>query len=225
LGEYKRGKWKMKVKLKLPLCFNWAQRHEGILGSGGIAPRILDLGTRWRWVVNFTPSRFTPQGKNPPQYPSDRRLGGPQSWSGRGGEEKNSQPPPGIELPNPDRPARSQSLHRLSYPGSSSSYWFFLFTTASRTAVGPTQPHIQWVPRVLSLGVKRPEFELTAHLHLVPRWKYEWSYTSTPQYALLLLSSSSSSSLEFRLCYIDSRVSLVFPKYARAVIYHWIWKQ
>jgi hypothetical protein len=28
----------------------------------------------------------------------DRRLGGPQSRSGRGGEEKNSQPPPGIEL-------------------------------------------------------------------------------------------------------------------------------
>jgi hypothetical protein len=27
----------------------------------------------------------------------DRRLGGPQSRSGRGGEEKNSQPPPEIE--------------------------------------------------------------------------------------------------------------------------------
>jgi hypothetical protein len=24
-------------------------------GSGGIAPRILDLGTRWRCVVSFTP--------------------------------------------------------------------------------------------------------------------------------------------------------------------------
>jgi hypothetical protein len=32
----------------------------------------------------------------------------------------------------------------------------FLFITASRTAVGPTQSLIQWVPRVLSLGVKRP---------------------------------------------------------------------
>jgi hypothetical protein len=27
----------------------------------------------------------------------DSRLGGPQSRSGRGGEEKNSQPPPGTE--------------------------------------------------------------------------------------------------------------------------------
>jgi len=30
----------------------------------------------------------------------DRRLGGPQSRSGRGGEEKNSQLPPGIYLCN-----------------------------------------------------------------------------------------------------------------------------
>jgi hypothetical protein len=34
--------------------------------------------------------------------------------------------------------------------------WIFLFTTASRTALGPTQPPIQRVPGALSLGVKRP---------------------------------------------------------------------
>jgi hypothetical protein len=31
----------------------------------------------------------------------------------------------------------------------------FLFATASKTALGPTQPPIQWVPGALSLGVKR----------------------------------------------------------------------
>jgi hypothetical protein len=47
-------------------------------------------------VVSFTPRPLYPQGKRP-WYPLDRKLGGPQSRSGRGGEEKNSQPPPGIE--------------------------------------------------------------------------------------------------------------------------------
>jgi hypothetical protein len=32
----------------------------------------------------------------------------------------------------------------------------FLFTTASRTAPGPTQPPIQWIQGALSLGVKQP---------------------------------------------------------------------
>jgi hypothetical protein len=32
----------------------------------------------------------------------------------------------------------------------------FLFTTASRTALGPSQPPIQWVQGPLSVGVKRP---------------------------------------------------------------------
>jgi hypothetical protein len=60
----------------------------------------------------------------------------------------------------------------------------FLFTTASRTTPGPTQPAIQWVPGALSLGVKRPGMKLTTHLHLVPMSKNEWSYTSTPQIRL-----------------------------------------
>jgi hypothetical protein len=35
----------------------------------------------------------------------------------------------------------------------------FLFNTASRTALGLTQPPIQWIPVALSLGVKRPRRE------------------------------------------------------------------
>jgi len=35
------------------------------------------------------------------------RLGGPQSRSGKGGEEKNSKSQPGIEPQNPDHPVCS----------------------------------------------------------------------------------------------------------------------
>jgi hypothetical protein len=35
----------------------------------------------------------------------------------------------------------------------------FLFHTASRPVLGPTEPPIQWVPGALSLGLKRPECE------------------------------------------------------------------
>jgi hypothetical protein len=60
----------------------------------------------------------------------------------------------------------------------------FLFTTASRRTLGPTQPPIQWVPGALSMGVKRLEREAD-HSHLVPRSKNEWSYACTPQYAIM----------------------------------------
>jgi hypothetical protein len=68
-------------------------------------------------VDSFTPRPLYPQGKSP-WYPLDRRLGGHQRRSGRGGEEKNYQPPSGIEPWNPDSPARGPALYRLSYHGS-----------------------------------------------------------------------------------------------------------
>jgi hypothetical protein len=67
-------------------------------GSGSVALRIFGLDTRWRWVVSFMPRPIYPQVKSP-CYPLDRRLGEPQSRSGRGGEERNSQPLPGLEPP------------------------------------------------------------------------------------------------------------------------------
>jgi len=66
-------------------CFNQAQLHEDVLGSGGINPRI-NLGTICRWVVSITPHR------NIRRNPLDRRLGGPQIRSGRGWGEKNPSP-------------------------------------------------------------------------------------------------------------------------------------
>jgi hypothetical protein len=67
-------------------------------GSRGKAPHSLDLGTRQRSVVSFTFRPLYLQGKSP-WYPLDRRLGGPQNWSGHGGEGKNSQLLLGLEPP------------------------------------------------------------------------------------------------------------------------------
>jgi hypothetical protein len=53
----------------------------------------------------------------------------------------------------------------------------FFFTTASRLALGSTQPSIQWVQSAFSLGVKRP-----GQLHLVPRPRMLGAVPTLPQY-------------------------------------------
>jgi hypothetical protein len=61
----------------------------------------------------------------------------------------------------------------------------FLFTTASRTAPGSTQPPIQWVPGFLSLGVKRLGREADHSPPSSAEVKNAWSYNSTPQYVFI----------------------------------------
>jgi hypothetical protein len=56
----------------------------------------------------------------------------------------------------------------------------FLFTIASRTVLGPTQPHIQWVPGALSLGAKRPGRKADHSPPTSAEVKNAWGYTSTP---------------------------------------------
>jgi hypothetical protein len=56
----------------------------------------------------------------------------------------------------------------------------FLFTPASRTALAPTQPPIQWVPGAFSLGVKRPGREADHSPPSSAEVKNVWRYTSTP---------------------------------------------
>jgi len=67
-------------------------------GKGKVVPVLFltehqAMKARWPWywmaLVSFTPQPLYPQGKSP-WYPLYRRLGGLQSRSGRGGEEKNS---------------------------------------------------------------------------------------------------------------------------------------
>jgi hypothetical protein len=63
----------------------------------------------------------------------------------------------------------------------------YLFTTASRAALGPTQLPVQLVPRAPSLGVKRPGREADDSPPSNAEVKNVWSYISTPQYVFMAL--------------------------------------
>jgi hypothetical protein len=68
---------------------------------------FLDLGTRWRWVVSFTPWLLNPRRKCP-RYPLDRGLG----WApGSAWRRENLH----CRESNPGRPVSSSSLYWLSY--------------------------------------------------------------------------------------------------------------
>jgi hypothetical protein len=104
-------------KVKLSLCLtNEALPHEDVWGSGCIDPHVLDLGTSWRWVVSFMPWPLYPRGKSPP----DTHCIG--SWMGPRTDlddvERKIVSLLRLEIRPLGRPARSQSLYRLSYCGS-----------------------------------------------------------------------------------------------------------
>jgi hypothetical protein len=66
------------------------------MGEWKYSSTFFDLDIRWRGVGSFTTGKLYPRRKSP-QYPLDRRLGGPQSRPGRCGVEKNLLPLPGIK--------------------------------------------------------------------------------------------------------------------------------
>jgi hypothetical protein len=88
-----------KVKVKLSLCLTKHHIMKSYWWSADRAPHILDLRTRWRWFVSFTPPLLYPQGKSP-WYPLHGRLDGPQSQSGCDGGTQT-----------PDHPAHSPVIY------------------------------------------------------------------------------------------------------------------
>jgi hypothetical protein len=90
-------------------CASLTEHHamKAYLVSEGIAPRILDLDTRWRWMVRQRPDRFTPREKA-----LGTQIGG---WVGpTAGLDTvvNRKIPSPAGIRTPDHPARSRALYR-----------------------------------------------------------------------------------------------------------------
>ena len=78
-------------------------------------PRILNLETRWRWVVKLYAPVDVPQGKRP-RYPLARMLGGVQIWSGCHKEGRDILKREGERTTIPR--SSNLSLYRLMHRGS-----------------------------------------------------------------------------------------------------------
>jgi hypothetical protein len=61
----------------------------------------------------------------------------------------------------------------------------FLSATAFRSAMGPTQPPIQWVPWAISLGIKWWAREVDHPCPFNAEVKNAWSYTYAPSYVCM----------------------------------------
>jgi hypothetical protein len=96
---------KMQVKVKWPRYRSGVAQRVG----RGIALLFYDLGTRRGWVVSVTPWPYFTHGKDPVPILQEAGWAPGSVWTGA---EKLA--PTGIR--SPDRPARCQSLYRLSYP-------------------------------------------------------------------------------------------------------------
>jgi hypothetical protein len=97
-----------------------------------------DLGTRWSWVVSFTPQPLCPQGKSPGYLLHSRLAGAPEPiWSLR--RREKSLAPFGNRIPIPRlcTVVRSPPLYQMRYP-TVLAYW------NRKRAVLDFWTHISW---------------------------------------------------------------------------------
>jgi hypothetical protein len=111
-GKYMYHKISLK-KVKL------SRYRPGVAQSVGRGTALHDRGTRRRWVVSSTPRPHFTRRKDPVPILQETGWAPGPVWTGR----KSCPHRDSI----PDRPARSQSLYRLSYPAHiKCPYWFVI---------------------------------------------------------------------------------------------------
>ena len=148
-----------RVHIYICIKVKWSHYRPGVAQSvgRGIAVLFHDRGTRRGWVVSSTPrSHFIP-GKDP--VPILQEAGwapGPVWTGGKSHPHRDS---------IPDRPARSQSLYRPSYPAHTHTH------THTYIHIYIYQPPAQWVPGLFSGGKTTVGVALTTHPQLASRLK------------------------------------------------------
>jgi hypothetical protein len=98
---------------------------------------------------SFRLRQLYPQGMSP-RYSFDRRLGGPQSRSGCGGEEKNSQSLPGLEPPiiQPVAQCYTTELSRFTVTGTQ-------LYTSLKFSISDVTPSGSTTRQLVSLDIRR----------------------------------------------------------------------
>ena len=103
---------KEKVKVTLVQALRLCTGRTAHRGSRGIALPFIDQGTRKGWGVSVTPRPLFTPGKDPVPIVQEAGWAPGPVWTGA-----ENLAPTGIR--SSERPARSQSLYRLSYPAHS----------------------------------------------------------------------------------------------------------
>jgi hypothetical protein len=108
--------------------------------------RILDLGTRWGWVVSVTSRpHFSPGVRTPGTHCTGGWVG-PRAGLDTMARGKILSPLSGIEPRSPGRPALSQTQYWVSYPGSQSQSVVFTNHGKATVCCFPPFPHPFWCP-------------------------------------------------------------------------------
>ena len=111
--------WTMlKVKCTLVQVLRLCTGRTAHRGSTGIALLFHDHGTRRRWGVSVTPQLLFTPGLDPVPIVQEAGWAAGPVWTGAENLASTG-------IRSPDRPARSQSLYRLSYPAHNkrNGYW------------------------------------------------------------------------------------------------------
>jgi len=127
----------------------------------GIALLFHDRGTRRGWVVSSMPRpHFTP-GKEPvPILQEAEWAPGPVWTSGKSSPHRDS---------IPDRPARSQSLYRLSYPAHKKTKQLFVIQS------GAKRTHVFELPAISFFGVTSNQKSTFENLVQSTIWKFPFA--------------------------------------------------